>query len=63
MAANVSEDSVGGRSLEELSTVQRSQSSDEMVEWRSPDQVENGVPSTSPPYWDADDSDDDGGNF
>lgn len=61
MAANVSEDSVGGRSLEELSTVQRSQSSDEMVEWRSPDQVENGVPSTSPPYWDADDSDDDGG--
>ncbi|XP_039071198.1 TNF receptor-associated factor homolog 1a-like isoform X2 [Hibiscus syriacus] len=29
-----------------------------LVEWRSSEQVENGTPSTSPPYWD---SDDDGG--
>ncbi|GAB2294542.1 hypothetical protein Dimus_028746 [Dionaea muscipula] len=44
-----------------LSTGQRCQSGEALAEWRSSEQVENGIPSTSPPYWDTDDSDDDGG--
>lgn len=63
MSSTVTEDSAGGRSLEGLSSAQRCQSTDALAEWRSSDQVENGIPSTSPPYWDIDDSDDDGGNF
>lgn len=61
MAGTVSEESSVGRSSEELSTGQRCQSGDALAEWRSSEQVENGTPSTSPPYWDTDDSDDDGG--
>ncbi|KAL3649082.1 hypothetical protein CASFOL_005485 [Castilleja foliolosa] len=38
----------------------KEKSSEALVEWRSSEQVENGIPSTSPPYWDSDD-DDDGG--
>lgn len=61
MAATVTEESAGGRSFEGLSSAQRCQSGDALAEWRSSEQVENGTPSTSPPYWDTDDSDDDGG--
>lgn len=61
MAAIVSEESAVGRSLEELSTGQQCQSGDGVVEWRSLDQTDDNMPSTSPPYWDTDGSDDDGG--
>lgn len=43
-----------------ISSGQRCQSGEALAEWRSSEQVENGTPSTSPPYWDTDD-DDDGG--
>ncbi|KAK1296719.1 MATH domain-containing protein [Acorus calamus] len=56
MAGSSSED-YAGRGLEDISSGQRCQS-DSLAEWRSCDQVENGVPSTSPPYWDTDDDDD-----
>ncbi|XP_057521888.1 TNF receptor-associated factor homolog 1b-like isoform X3 [Amaranthus tricolor] len=59
MSASVTEDSAGGSSLEGLSSAQQCKTS-EVAEWRSSDQVENGTPSTSPLYWDTDDSDDDG---
>ncbi|KAL1561812.1 TNF receptor-associated factor 1a-like isoform X3 [Salvia divinorum] len=52
-----------GRSFEGVSTGQqqpRCPSGEALAEWRSSEQVENGSPSTSPPYWDSDD-DDDGG--
>lgn len=62
MSASVTEDSAGGSSLEGLSSAQQCKTS-EVAEWRSSDQVENGTPSTSPLYWDTDDSDDDGGNL
>lgn len=61
MAGIVSEESAVGRSLEGLSSGQRSQSGDAITEWRSSELPDNGTPSTSPPYWDTDDSDDDGG--
>uniref|UniRef100_A0A7C9E856 MATH domain-containing protein n=1 Tax=Opuntia streptacantha TaxID=393608 RepID=A0A7C9E856_OPUST len=61
MAGIVSEESAVGRALEGLSSGQRCQSSDALAEWRSSEQPDNGTPSTSPPYWDTDDSDDDGG--
>lgn len=61
MAGTVSDDSTVGRSLDGLSSGHRCQSSDALAEWRSSEQVENGTPSTSPPYWDTDDSDDDRG--
>ncbi|KAH9602343.1 hypothetical protein KSS87_010925 [Heliosperma pusillum] len=63
MAATIaSEDtSGGGRVVGGLSSGSRCQSSDALTEWRSSEQLENGTPSTSPPYWDTDDSDDDGG--
>ncbi|KAK6911353.1 hypothetical protein RJ641_023446 [Dillenia turbinata] len=35
-------------------------SSEALAEWRSSEQVDNGTPSTSPPYWDSDSSDDGG---
>ncbi|XVE81777.1 hypothetical protein DITRI_Ditri15bG0093200 [Diplodiscus trichospermus] len=60
MAEVASEDSGVGRSLEGISSGQRCQSGEALAEWRSSEQVENGTPSTSPPYWDSDD-DDDGG--
>lgn len=34
---------------------QRCQSSEALAEWRSSEQLENGTPSTSPPYWDTED--------
>ncbi|XP_068649662.1 TNF receptor-associated factor homolog 1b-like isoform X2 [Aristolochia californica] len=58
MAGSASEDSGTGRSSEGLSSGQRYQSGDSLAEWRSSEQVENGTPSTSPPYWDTDDDDD-----
>lgn len=48
------ESSVGGNSNGQ----QRCQYGEALVEWRSSEQVENGTPSTSPPYWDTDDDDD-----
>lgn len=59
MAGTAGEESGAGRSAEGSSAGQRCQSG-ELAEWRSSEQVENGTPSTSPPYWDTDD-DDDGG--
>ncbi|XP_057957424.1 TNF receptor-associated factor homolog 1a [Malania oleifera] len=49
-----------GRSLEGISSGQRCQSGEVSAEWRSSGQVENGITSTSPPYWDSDD-DEEGG--
>lgn len=43
-------------SVDEISSGQRCQSG-EIAEWRSCDQVENGIATTSPPYWDTDDDD------
>lgn len=50
----------GGRSssTDEMLSEQRCQSGDSLAEWRSCEQVENGTPSTSPPFWDSDDEDD-----
>ncbi|XP_063937021.1 TNF receptor-associated factor homolog 1a-like isoform X2 [Daucus carota subsp. sativus] len=59
MAGTASEESGVGRSLEGISSAQqRCQSSEALAEWRSSEHVENGSPSTSPPYWDTDDEDD-----
>lgn len=60
MAGIVSEEAGVGKSVEGISNGQRCQSGEALVEWRSSEQVENGIPSTSPPYWDTDD-DEDGG--
>uniref|UniRef100_A0A803Q367 MATH domain-containing protein n=3 Tax=Cannabis sativa TaxID=3483 RepID=A0A803Q367_CANSA len=59
MAGTAGEESGVGSSIDGNSSGQRCQSG-ELAEWRSSEQVENGIPSTSPPYWDTDD-DDDGG--
>ncbi|KAL8171386.1 hypothetical protein V2J09_023190 [Rumex salicifolius] len=61
MAGTASDGAGAGSSMESLSSVQSIQSGEALAEWRSCEQVENGTPSTSPPYWDIDDSDDDGG--
>ncbi|XP_057783281.1 TNF receptor-associated factor homolog 1a-like isoform X2 [Salvia miltiorrhiza] len=64
MAGVATEEAGAGRSFEGVSTGQqqlRCQSGEALAEWRSSEQVENGSPSTSPPYWDSDDDDDDGG--
>ncbi|CAL9242166.1 unnamed protein product [Arabidopsis halleri] len=59
MSESTNEDCGAGRSsVDENSNGQRSQSEEVLAEWRSSDQVENGTPSTSPPYWDDDDDDD-----
>ncbi|XP_010262249.1 PREDICTED: MATH domain-containing protein At5g43560-like [Nelumbo nucifera] len=58
MAGSVSDDCGVGRSSEGISSGQRCQSGEALAEWRSSEQVENGTPSTSPPYWDTDDDDD-----
>lgn len=59
MAGSSSEESGVGRSSEGISSgQQRCQSGEALAEWRSSEQVENGIPSTSPPYWDTDDDDD-----
>ncbi|XP_055813646.1 TNF receptor-associated factor homolog 1a isoform X2 [Solanum dulcamara] len=61
MASSASEEAGSSRSLEGLSNgQQRCQSSEALAEWRSSEQVENGTPSTSPPYWDSDDDEDAG---
>lgn len=60
MAGISSEEAGVARSTEGISSGQRCQSGETLAEWRSSEQVENGTPSTSPPYWDTDD-DDDGG--
>ncbi|KAJ1391833.1 TRAF-like, partial [Sesbania bispinosa] len=60
MAGISSEESGVGKSVEGIFSGQRCQSGEALAEWRSSEQVENGIPSTSPPYWDTDD-DDDGG--
>ncbi|XP_076890730.1 TNF receptor-associated factor homolog 1a-like isoform X2 [Bidens hawaiensis] len=57
MAGSSSEESGVGRSLEGVSNGQQ-RSGEALAEWRSSEQVENGITSTSPPYWDIDDSDD-----
>lgn len=62
MAGTVSEESGVGKSVEGISNGQRYQSGEALAEWRSSEQVENGITSTSPPYWDTDD-DDDGDQF
>jgi hypothetical protein len=36
-------------------------SADSLSEWRSCEHVDNGIPSTSPPFWDTDSEDDDPG--
>ncbi|KAJ7979918.1 MATH domain-containing protein [Quillaja saponaria] len=58
MAGTASEESGVGKSMEGISSGQRCQSGEALAEWRSSEQVENGIPSTSPPYWDTDDDDD-----
>ncbi|KAL6970527.1 hypothetical protein U1Q18_030225 [Sarracenia purpurea var. burkii] len=61
MAGIAAEESGAGRSLEGISSGQQlCQFGEALVEWRSSEQVENGTPSTSPPYWDTDDDDDSG---
>ncbi|KAL9262726.1 TNF receptor-associated factor homolog 1b-like protein [Drosera capensis] len=60
MAGSVTDEHLMGRS-EGMFSGQRFQSGEALAEWRSSEQVENGTPSTSPPYWDSDDSDDDNG--
>ncbi|KAK7393661.1 hypothetical protein VNO78_22222 [Psophocarpus tetragonolobus] len=58
MAGSASEESGVGKSAEGTFSGQRCQSGEALAEWRSSEQVENGTPSTSPPYWDTDDDDD-----
>ncbi|XP_073222957.1 TNF receptor-associated factor homolog 1b-like [Cicer arietinum] len=60
MAGIASEESGVGKSVEGSYSGHRCQSGEALAEWRSSEQVENGIPSTSPPYWDTDEDDDDG---
>ncbi|XP_022739701.1 MATH domain-containing protein At5g43560-like [Durio zibethinus] len=60
MAGVASEESGVGWSVEGISSGQRCQLGEALAEWRSSEQVENGTSSTSPPYWDSGDDDDDG---
>lgn len=60
MAGVLSEESGVGKSVEEISRGQTC-TGEALAEWRSSEQVENGIASTSPPYWDTDE--DDGGKF
>ncbi|XP_048130620.1 TNF receptor-associated factor homolog 1a-like isoform X3 [Rhodamnia argentea] len=59
MAGVATEEPGVGRSEEGILSAQSSQSGEALAEWRSSEQVEKGTPSTSPPYWDPDDHDDD----
>ncbi|XP_022154806.1 MATH domain-containing protein At5g43560-like isoform X2 [Momordica charantia] len=62
MASVVSEEAEGMRSVDSsIANGHHSQPGEALAEWRSSEQVENGTPSTSPPYWDTDDDDDDAG--
>ncbi|WJX17229.1 hypothetical protein P8452_07165 [Trifolium repens] len=58
MAGVASEESGAGKSMEGSYSGHRCQSGEALAEWRSSEQVENGIPSTSPPYWDTDEDDD-----
>lgn len=61
MTGTITEDygmSLRSSATEGMLSEQRCPSSDSITEWRSCEQVENGTPSTSPPYWDTDDDDD-----
>lgn len=58
MAGTASGEPGVGRSIEGISSGHRCSSGEALAEWRSSDQLENGTPSTSPPYWDTDDDDD-----
>ncbi|KAF5186755.1 Math domain-containing protein, partial [Thalictrum thalictroides] len=58
MAGGINDKYGVGKSSEKVSNVQPCQSMEALAEWRSSEQVENGTPSTSPPYWDTDDDDD-----
>ncbi|TMW96306.1 hypothetical protein EJD97_007593 [Solanum chilense] len=59
MASSASEEAGIGKSLEGVSKgQQRCQYSETLAERRYCEQMENGTPSTSPPYWDSDDEDD-----
>ncbi|KAF7837520.1 TNF receptor-associated factor-like protein 1b-like isoform X1 [Senna tora] len=60
MSGVLNEESGNGKSVEGISSGQGCQSGEALAEWRSSEQVENGTPSTSPPYWDTDDEDDGG---
>lgn len=62
MAGIVSEELRAGKSLEGSFSRHRCQSGEALAEWQSSEQVDNGIPYTSPPYWDTDE-DDDGGEF
>ncbi|CAI9778609.1 unnamed protein product [Fraxinus pennsylvanica] len=59
MAEIATEESEAGRSksLEGVSTGQQQQCQpwEALAEWRSSEQLENGIPSTSSPYWDSSD--------
>ncbi|XP_014513500.1 MATH domain-containing protein At5g43560 isoform X1 [Vigna radiata var. radiata] len=57
MAGVTSEESGVGKSSEGTFSEQHGQSGEAVAEWRSSEQVENGSPSTSPPYWDTDEDD------
>lgn len=59
MAGVVSDESGAGRSVEGTANGQQCQPGEALAEWRSSEQLENGMPSTSPPFWDTDDDDDD----
>ncbi|KAF9608922.1 hypothetical protein IFM89_012090, partial [Coptis chinensis] len=61
MAGSPNDDCGVGGSSNGISSGQRCQSGEALAEWRSSEQVENGTPSTSPPYWDTDEDDDDCG--
>nr|XP_004234033.1 TNF receptor-associated factor homolog 1b-like [Solanum lycopersicum]XP_019068293.1 TNF receptor-associated factor homolog 1b-like [Solanum lycopersicum] len=59
MASSAYEEAGTARSSEGVSSGQQQcQNSEALAEWRSSEQVENGTPSTSPPYWDCDDDED-----
>lgn len=60
MAGVLSEESGVGKSVEGISRGQTC-TGEALAEWRSSEQVENGIASTSPPYWDTDE--DDGGKL
>lgn len=64
MAGISRKDSGVGSSTEGFSSGQQlCESGEALAEWRSSEQLENGTPSTSPPYWDTDDDDDFGRLF
>lgn len=55
MSETSNEDYRSGQSSEEDNLNGQISHSEALAEWRSSDQVENGFPSTWPPYWDIDD--------